>query len=205
MYARGTDLNLVRRRIGMVFQQPNPFPMSIFENVAFAIREQARRARAASQLESAVAAGAASAPGCGTRSRTRCSRNALTLSGGQQQRLCIARTLAATPEIVLMDEPCSALDPRSTAKIEELIVALRDVMTVVIVTHNLAQADASPTTCRCASTAWSSRPGAARWCSRSRRGPRRATTSPACSDEARGRAVAAAALTLLVATTVHGV
>ena len=139
VYARGTDLNLLRRRIGMVFQQPNPFPMSIFENVAFAIREQARRRPRRSQLEPRRAP-ALERAGLWDEVKDTLGRNALTLSGGQQQRLCIARALAADPEVLLMDEPCSALDPRSTAKIEELIVRLRDEVTVIIVTHNLGQA-----------------------------------------------------------------
>jgi phosphate transport system ATP-binding protein len=139
VYGRRTDLNLLRRRIGMVFQQPNPFPMSIFENVAFAIREQARRRPRRAQLEEPVQR-ALERAGLWDEVKDTLARNALTLSGGQQQRLCIARTLAADPEIVLMDEPCSALDPRSTAKIEELILAMREEVAVIIVTHNLAQA-----------------------------------------------------------------
>jgi phosphate transport system ATP-binding protein len=139
VYGRRTDLNLLRRRVGMVFQQPNPFPMSIFENVAFAIREQARRRPRRSQLEPAVRR-ALERAGLWDEVKDTLGRNALTLSGGQQQRLCIARAMAADPEVLLMDEPCSALDPRSTAKIEELILALRDEVTVIIVTHNLGQA-----------------------------------------------------------------
>jgi phosphate transport system ATP-binding protein len=113
--------------------------MTVFENVAFALREQARRRPRRDGLEGAVQQ-ALERAGLWDEVKDSLHRSALTLSGGQQQRLCIARTLAATPEIVLMDEPCSALDPRSTARIEELIVALRDLMTVIIVTHNLAQA-----------------------------------------------------------------
>jgi phosphate transport system ATP-binding protein len=135
----GMDANLLRRRVGMVFQQPNPFPMSIFENVAFALREQARRRPRRSQLEAAVEE-VLRRTGLWDEVRDSLGRSALSLSGGQQQRLCIARSLAARPEVVLMDEPCSALDPRSTARIEELIRALRDVVTVVIVTHNMHQA-----------------------------------------------------------------
>jgi phosphate transport system ATP-binding protein len=135
----GMDVNLLRRRVGMVFQQPNPFPMTIFENVAFAMREQARRRPRRSQLRENVEEVLHRA-GLWDEVKDSLNRPALSLSGGQQQRLCIARTLAATPEVILMDEPCSALDPRSTARIEELIRALRGGVTVVIVTHNMQQA-----------------------------------------------------------------
>ncbi len=139
IYDRGTDLNLLRRRIGMVFQQPNPFPMTIFDNVAFAMREQAKSRPSRSSLLPAVEDVLRRA-GLWDEVKDNLDRNALSLSGGQQQRLCIARTLAANPEVILMDEPCSALDPRSTARIEELIVQLAGSLTIVIVTHNLAQA-----------------------------------------------------------------
>jgi phosphate transport system ATP-binding protein len=139
VYGSAMDANLLRRRVGMVFQQPNPFPMSIFENVAFAVREQARRRPRRAALEPHVEEALRRA-GLWDEVRDSLGRSALSLSGGQQQRLCIARTLAASPEVVLMDEPCSALDPRSTARIEELIRALRDDVTVVIVTHNMQQA-----------------------------------------------------------------
>jgi phosphate transport system ATP-binding protein len=139
VYGRGTDLNLLRRRIGMVFQQPNPFPMTIFDNVAFAMREQAKTRPSRSSLMPAVEDVLLRA-GLWDEVKDNLDRNALSLSGGQQQRLCIARTLAANPEVILMDEPCSALDPRSTARIEELITQLAGSLTVVIVTHNLAQA-----------------------------------------------------------------
>jgi phosphate transport system ATP-binding protein len=139
VYRGGTDLNLLRRRIGMVFQQPNPFPMSIFDNVAFALREQARRRPSRSSLEPIVE-DVLRRSGLWDEVKDDLDRNALSLSGGQQQRLCIARTLAAQPEVILMDEPASALDPRSTARIEELIVQLAGSLTIVIVTHNLAQA-----------------------------------------------------------------
>jgi phosphate transport system ATP-binding protein len=135
------EVNHLRRRVTMVFQQPNPFPMSIFENVAYALREAPgghRRGRRA-QLEPSVRdalrrAGLHEEVGDGL------DRSALALSGGQQQRLCIARALAAEPEVLLLDEPCSALDPISTAVIEDLIIGLRDSVAVVIVTHNLQQA-----------------------------------------------------------------
>ncbi len=139
VYAPKVDLNLLRRRVGMVFQQPNPFPMTIFENVAFAIREQARSRPSRSSLLPQVEQ-ALERAGLWHEVKDNLDRSALSLSGGQQQRLCIARTLAADPEVLLMDEPCSALDPRSTARIEELIVHLAGSLTVVIVTHNLAQA-----------------------------------------------------------------
>ena len=139
IYDRGTDLNLLRRRVGMVFQQPNPFPMTIFDNVAFAMREQAKSRPSRSSLMPAVQ-DVLQRAGLWDEVKDNLDRNALSLSGGQQQRLCIARTLAANPEVILMDEPCSALDPRSTARIEELIVQLAGSLTIVIVTHNLAQA-----------------------------------------------------------------
>ncbi len=139
IYDRGTDLNLLRRRVGMVFQQPNPFPMTIFDNVAFALREQAKTRPSRSSLMPAVQ-DVLQRAGLWDEVKDSLDRNALSLSGGQQQRLCIARTLAANPEVILMDEPCSALDPRSTARIEELIVQLAGSLTIVIVTHNLAQA-----------------------------------------------------------------
>ena len=139
VYGPEMDANLLRRRVGMVFQQPNPFPMSIFENVAFALREQARRRPRRAALEPHVEEALRRA-GLWDEVRDSLGRSALSLSGGQQQRLCIARTLAALPEVVLMDEPCSSLDPRSTARIEELIRALREDVTVVIVTHNMQQA-----------------------------------------------------------------
>ncbi len=136
------EVNALRRRVTMVFQQPNPFPMSIFENVAYALREapgrRRRRARK-STLEPAVREALRRA-GLHDEVAEDLDRPALSLSGGQQQRLCIARALAADPEVLLLDEPCSALDPISTAVIEELIVALRESVAIVIVTHNLQQA-----------------------------------------------------------------
>jgi phosphate transport system ATP-binding protein len=136
------EVNALRRRVTMVFQQPNPFPMSIFENVAYALREapgrHRRRARRAT-LEPAVREALRRA-GLHEEVAEDLDRPALSLSGGQQQRLCIARALAADPEVLLLDEPCSALDPISTAVIEELIVELRESVAIVIVTHNLQQA-----------------------------------------------------------------
>jgi phosphate transport system ATP-binding protein len=123
----------------MVFQQPNPFPMSVFDNVAFALREQARRRPRKRELEPLVKS-ALERAGLYEEVSSKLDRPALRLSGGQQQRLCIARAIATNPEILLMDEPCSALDPRSTSVIEQLILNLRSELAVVIVTHNLQQA-----------------------------------------------------------------
>jgi phosphate transport system ATP-binding protein len=131
------DLNLLRAKVGMVFQKPTPFPMTIFENIAFGIRLYERLPK--SELEDRVKY-------CLQRAalwdevKDKMNANGLSLSGGQQQRLCIARTVAVRPEVILLDEPCSALDPISTAKIEELIDELKDDYTIVIVTHNMQQA-----------------------------------------------------------------
>ncbi|HWX96323.1 MAG TPA: phosphate ABC transporter ATP-binding protein [Solirubrobacteraceae bacterium] len=136
------EVNDLRRRVSMVFQQPNPFPMSIFDNVAYALAERpksGRRRRRTRELESAVN-DALRRAGLYDEVAGDLDRSALKLSGGQQQRLCIARALAAEPEVLLLDEPCSALDPISTAIIEELIVGLRESVAIVIVTHNLQQA-----------------------------------------------------------------
>jgi phosphate transport system ATP-binding protein len=137
------EVNDLRRRVTMVFQQPNPFPMSIFDNVAYALAERpgrgGRRRRRSPEIEHAVT-DALHRAGLYDEVAGDLERSALRLSGGQQQRLCIARALAADPEVLLLDEPCSALDPISTATIEELIVELRDSVAIVIVTHNLQQA-----------------------------------------------------------------
>ncbi len=138
------EVNDLRRRVSMVFQQPNPFPMSIFDNVAYALAEQhiargGRRRRRTPELARAVE-DALRRAGLYEEVAEDLDRSALRLSGGQQQRLCIARALAAGPEVLLLDEPCSALDPISTATIEELIVGLRESVAIVIVTHNLQQA-----------------------------------------------------------------
>jgi phosphate transport system ATP-binding protein len=137
------EVNDLRREVSMVFQQPNPFPMSIFDNVAYALAEHpargGRRRRRSAELEQAVT-DALRRAGLYDEVAGDLNRSALKLSGGQQQRLCIARSLAAGPDVLLLDEPCSALDPISTATIEELIVGLRESVAIVIVTHNLQQA-----------------------------------------------------------------
>jgi phosphate transport system ATP-binding protein len=131
------DLNLLRARIGMVFQKPTPFPMTIYENIAFGIRlyERLSKADLDARVETSLRRAA-----LWDEVRDKLGTNGLSLSGGQQQRLCIARTVAVRPEVILFDEPCSALDPISTAKIEELIDELTDDYTIVIVTHNMQQA-----------------------------------------------------------------
>jgi phosphate transport system ATP-binding protein len=131
------DLNLLRARIGMVFQKPTPFPMSIYENIAFGIRlyEKLPKSEIDGRVEQALRRAA-----LWSEVQDKLNANGLSLSGGQQQRLCIARTVAVRPEVILFDEPCSALDPISTAKIEELIVELAEDYTIVIVTHNMQQA-----------------------------------------------------------------
>jgi phosphate transport system ATP-binding protein len=131
------DVNLLRARIGMVFQKPTPFPMTIYENIAFGIRlyERLPRGELDGRVEDALRRAA-----LWEEVKDKLNANGLSLSGGQQQRLCIARTVAVRPEVILLDEPCSALDPISTAKIEELIDELKDDYTIVIVTHNMQQA-----------------------------------------------------------------
>ena len=131
------DLNLLRARIGMVFQKPTPFPMSIYENIAFGLRLYERLPK--SELDGRVETSLRRAA-LWDEVKAKLNANGLSLSGGQQQRLCIARTIAIKPEVILFDEPCSALDPISTAKIEELIDELKDDYTIAIVTHNMQQA-----------------------------------------------------------------
>lgn len=138
VYARSTDVTSLRRRVGMVFQSPNPFAKSIFDNVAFGIRVN-RIASSRRDLHGRVEE-ALKAAVLWDEVKDRLKSSALSLSGGQQQRLCIARALAVEPEVLLMDEPASALDPVATAKIEELMFTLKQRYTIVIVTHNMQQA-----------------------------------------------------------------
>ena len=137
IFAPGTDVNELRREIGMVFQKPNPFPMSIYDNIAYGPRTHGikNRARLDEIVEKSLRGAA-----IWDEVKDRLKKNALGLSGGQQQRLCIARALAVEPEVLLMDEPTSALDPISTSKIEELAMQLKEQYTIVIVTHNMQQA-----------------------------------------------------------------
>jgi phosphate transport system ATP-binding protein len=137
IYDPKVDPVLLRKRMGMVFQKPNPFPMSIFENVAYGPRVHGIKERG--KLEEIVEKSLVGAA-LWDEVKDRLHRSALRLSGGQQQRLCIARLLAVEPEVLLMDEPCSALDPISTGKVEELIMELRKQYTIMIVTHNMQQA-----------------------------------------------------------------
>lgn len=137
IYAPGTDVVSLRKRVGMVFQKSNPFPKSVFDNVAYGPRVHGISHR--EELEDIVES-CLSRADLWAEVKDRLSASALNLSGGQQQRLCIARALAVNPEILLMDEPASALDPRSTAKIEDLIGELRGDYTIIIVTHNMQQA-----------------------------------------------------------------
>jgi len=137
IYSPRVNLNRLRRQIGMVFQKPNPFPMSIYDNVAYGIRVFSRVSR--SLLDEIVESALADAA-LWDEVKDNLKKPALSLSGGQQQRLCIARALAVKPRVLLMDEPCSALDPIATMKIEELIHSLRQEFTIVIVTHNMQQA-----------------------------------------------------------------
>lgn len=137
LYAPDVDVTALRREIGMVFQKPNPFPMSIYDNVAYGPRTHGIRGKARlDELVEQSLRGAA----IWDEVKDRLKKSALGLSGGQQQRLCIARALAVNPEVLLMDEPTSALDPISTAKIEELVMELKSRYTIIIVTHNMQQA-----------------------------------------------------------------
>lgn len=137
IYSNDIDVIDLRRRIGMVFQKPNPFPKSIYENVAYGLRVQGIKKREV--LDKTVEESLKKAA-IWDEVKERLNDSALSLSGGQQQRLCIARAIAVEPEVILFDEPCSALDPIATAKIEDLIIKLKKDYTVVIVTHNMQQA-----------------------------------------------------------------
>jgi phosphate transport system ATP-binding protein len=137
IHAPGTDVVMLRKRVGMVFQKPNPFPKSVYENIAYGPRVHGVKKR--EELDAIVEQSLRDAA-LWDEVRDRLNDSALRLSGGQQQRLCIARTLAVEPEVILMDEPCSALDPIATAKIENLIDMLKREYTVIIVTHNMQQA-----------------------------------------------------------------
>lgn len=137
IYGGDQDVTTLRRRIGMVFQKPNPFPMSIYDNVAYGPRTHGIRSRV--QLDELVESSLRSAA-IWDEVKDRLKKSALGLSGGQQQRLCIARALTAKPEVLLLDEPCSALDVKSTEVIEQLLLRLKESYTIVIVTHNLFQA-----------------------------------------------------------------
>ena len=137
IFTKGVDVNELRRDIGMVFQKPNPFPMSIYDNIAYGPRTHGIKSKA--KLDEIVEESLKGAA-IWDEVKDRLKKSALGLSGGQQQRLCIARALAVKPKILLMDEPTSALDPISTSKIEDLITELKEEYTIIIVTHNMQQA-----------------------------------------------------------------
>ena len=137
IYSRDIDVTEIRRRIGMVFQKPNPFPKSIYENIAYGLRIQGIKKR---DILDRVVEESLKKAALWEDVKDRLHTSALALSGGQQQRLCIARAIATEPEVILFDEPCSALDPVATAKVEDLITGLKRDYTVVIVTHNMQQA-----------------------------------------------------------------
>lgn len=136
-YDKKTDLVDLRKKVGMVFQRPNPFPLSVFENVAFGLRLHTQHSK--SEVQAKVKE-SLEAVGLWQDLKDKLQSNALALSGEQQQRVCIARLIAMSPDILLMDEPCSALDPAATQRIEELMRELKNNYTIVIVTHNMAQA-----------------------------------------------------------------
>ena len=135
LFGKGVDPVAVRRRVGMVFQKPNPFPKSIYDNVAFGPRINGYKGRMDDLVEESLRRAA-----LWNDVKDKLKQSGMALSGGQQQRLCIARTIAVEPDIILMDEPCSALDPRSTLQIEELMAQLKRDYTIIIVTHNMQQA-----------------------------------------------------------------
>lgn len=137
IYSLGTDVTLLRMKVGMVFQKPNPFPKSIFDNVAFGLRIEGGHSKTeiADRVEESL-----KDVWLWDEVKDRLKDHAMALSGGQQQRLCMARSLATRPEILLLDEPTSALDPKSTSKVEELCIELKKNVTILIVTHNIAQA-----------------------------------------------------------------
>lgn len=137
LYAREVDVTDIRRRLGMVFQRPNPFAKSVFENVAYGLRIAGRYSK--KELEHQVEQSLRKAA-LWEETKDHLHDTALSLSGGQQQRLCIARAIAIEPEVLMMDEPCSALDPLSTQKVEELMLQLKERYTIVLVTHNMQQA-----------------------------------------------------------------
>ena len=137
IYSRDTDINELRKRVGMVFQKPNPFPMSIYDNIAFGPRTHGiHKKNAVDEIVERSLRDAA----IWEETKDRLKKSAVGLSGGQQQRLCIARALAVQPEVILMDEPTSALDPISTSKIEDLVLELKQKYSIIIVTHNMQQA-----------------------------------------------------------------
>jgi phosphate transport system ATP-binding protein len=136
VYARGVDPIEVRRRVGMVFQKPNPFPKSIYDNVAYGPRVVGMKGGSMDDVVEAALRGAA----LWDEVKDKLGQSAYGLSGGQQQRLCIARTIAVDPEVILMDEPCSALDPIATSRIEDLMLQMREEYTIIVVTHNMQQA-----------------------------------------------------------------
>src|SRR5436190_5968764 len=143
LYERGTDLSQLRKRVGMVFQRPNPFPLSIYENVAYGPKVHGvTNGLVVESVEKSLRA-----TGLWEEVKDRLDRNALSLSAEQQQRLCISRLLAVEPEVLLMDEPCSALDPIATGRVEELMQELRRDYTIVIVTHNMQQASRASDYC----------------------------------------------------------
>jgi phosphate transport system ATP-binding protein len=135
LFAKSVDPVAVRRRVGMVFQKPNPFPKSVYENVAFGPKINGYKGNMDELVEKSLRRAA-----LWDDVKDKLKQSGMALSGGQQQRLCIARTIAVEPEVILMDEPCSALDPRSTLQIEELMAELKRDYTIIIVTHNMQQA-----------------------------------------------------------------